>query len=458
MPRYIENRFYAPARNLCLESVYGAAAAAPAMKTIQFASLLSIAALLAAVPPLAAHAGQHPADAPDEPDAGTTFSINGAGASFPFPLIDLWRVEYKKAYDNVRLNYQSIGSGGGIKQHIEKTVAFAASDKPLKASESEQAPGTLHIPEAIGGVVVAYNLPEFRENGLRLTGDVIADMFLGKIERWDDERIRSLNPGVDLPSRAITTVQRSDGSGTTFVFTDYLTTVSADFDEEVGKGKSVPWPTGRGAAGNEGVAGVVKTSDYSVGYIELAYAFTSGINYAYVQNADGTRFVEPTLESLAAASDGLADSGLPAAEDDWSAVTMVNAPGPDSYPMATFTYLLLYEEMNKVTDSREEAKAVVHLINWMLTEGQAFSPELLYVPLSDKVVAVGQAGLQRAVYDGEALWEGASGGEQQASPGGPSIPEWVKRTAGWWADGSITDAEYIASLQYLISQGILRMP
>lgn len=419
------------------------------MTRTKTASLLLVGALLAALPPAAAHAQS--AGAPDEPDAGATFAINGAGASFPFPLIDLWRVEYNSLYDNVNLNYQSIGSGGGIKQHIERTVSFAASDKPLKASEAEQAPGTLHIPETIGGVVVAYNLPEFRENGLRLTGGVIADIFLGRIDRWDDERIRELNPGTDLPDRAITTVYRSDGSGTTFVFTDYLTTVSAGFDEEVGKGKSVQWPAGRGAAGNEGVAGVVKTSDYAIGYIELAYAFKSGINYAHVENGDGTGFVEPTLESLAAASGGLADSGLPAAEGDWSAVTMVNAPGPDSYPMATFTYLLLYEEMSGVADSREEAKAVIHLINWMLTEGQAFAPDLLYVPLSDKVVAIGQAGLQRATYEGESLWDAPE------QPADAAIPDWIKRTARWWADGQVSDAEYINSLQYLIKQGILRI-
>lgn len=419
------------------------------MTRTKTASLLLVGALLAALPPVAAHAQS--AGAPDEPDAGATFAINGAGASFPFPLIDLWRVEYNSLYDNVNLNYQSIGSGGGIKQHIERTVSFAASDKPLKASEAEQAPGTLHIPETIGGVVVAYNLPELRENGLRLTGGVIADIFLGRIDRWDDERIRELNPDVGLPDRAITTVYRSDGSGTTFVFTDYLTTVSAGFDKEVGKGKSVQWPAGRGAAGNEGVAGVVKTSDYAIGYIELAYAFKSGINYAHVENGDGTGFVEPTLESLAAASGGLADSGLPAAEGDWSAVTMVNAPGPDSYPMATFTYLLLYEEMGGVADSKEEAKAVVHLINWMLTEGQAFAPDLLYVPLSDKVVAIGQAGLQRATYEGESLWDAPE------RPADAAIPDWIKQTARWWADGQVSDAEYINSLQYLISQGILRI-
>ena len=450
------------------------------MKTVQTASLLSLAALLVAAaaaaaaatgagPPYAAHAQL----GPDAPDPGTTFAINGAGASFPFPLIDLWRVEYNKIYDNVNLNYQSIGSGGGIKQHIERTVAFAASDKPLKASEAERAPGTLHIPEAIGGVVVAYNLPEFGENGLRLTGEAIADIFLGKITRWNDDRIRSLNTGIDLPDRTITTVQRSDGSGTTFVFTDYLTTISKGFDDEIGKGKSVPWPTGRGAAGNEGVAGVVKTTPYSIGYIELAYAFKSGINYAHVENADGTGFVDPTLESLAAASAGLADSGLPPAEGDWSSVTMVNAPGPDSYPIASFTYLLLYEELDKVTDSREEAKAVIHALDWMITDGQEFSPTLLYVPLPDSVAEMGRAGLQRATYDGETLWD-AGGGDSSGSgsgmadvqppampppppPDGPSVPGWVKKTAGWWAEGSISDAEYIASLQFLISQGILRV-
>lgn len=427
-----------------------------------YASILVLAAAaLAAAPPALEAGAQQPGGGPDEPDAGTTFAINGAGASFPFPLIDLWRVEYGKAYDNVKLNYQSIGSGGGIKQHIERTVAFAASDKPLRASEAEQAPGTMHIPETIGGVVVAYNLPELRENGLRLTGDVIADMFLGRIDRWNDGRIQSLNPGVGLPDRAITTVYRSDGSGTTFVFTDYLTTVSPAFDEEVGKGKSVPWPAGRGAAGNEGVAGTVKTTEYAVGYIELAYAFKSGINYAYVQNADGTGFVEPTLDTLAAASAGLVSGGgLPAAEGDWSAVTMVNAPGPDSYPMATFTYLLLYEEMDRVADSREEAKAIVHLINWMLTDGQEFSPSLLYVPIPDRVAAIGQAGLQRATYGGEALWDAPApeqGGAGDAGDAPPPIPDWIKMTARWWADGQVSDAEYINSLQYLISSGILRL-
>ena len=232
-----------------------------------------------------------------------------------------------------------------------------------------------------------------------------------------------------------------------------MTTISPSFDAEVGKGKSVPWPTGVGAAGNEGVAGVIKTTPYAVGYIELAYAFQSGIDYAYVQNADGTAFIEPTLESLAAASAGLANSGLPAAHEDWSGVTMVNAPGPDSYPIATFTYLLLYEDMEKVADSIEEAKATIHLIHWMITDGQEYSPTLLYVPLADKVVEIGKTGLQRAKYNGEVLWQGS--GVMQSN--GYDIPSWIKDNAKWWADGMISDADYINGLQYLISQGILKV-
>ena len=419
------------------------------MKAKQITALLSIATLLAIVPPLSVQAEL----GPEAPMADKTFALNGAGATFPFPLIDLWRVEYNNLYDNVNLNYQSIGSGGGIKQHIEKTVVFAASDKPMKGSEVEQAPGTMHIPEAIGGVVVAYNIPEFPDDGLQLTGDVVADIFLGKITKWNDPAIAVTNPGTTLPNEDIITAQRSDGSGTTFVFTDYLTNVSTEFDAEIGKGKSVPWPVGVGAAGNEGVAGVIKTTPYAVGYIELAYAFQSGINYAYIQNADGDAFIEPTLDSLAAASAGLANSGLPAAHEDWSSVTMVNAPGPDSYPIATFTYLLLYEDMEKVADSVEEAKATIHLLNWMITEGQEYSPTLLYVPLADKVVEIGQAGLQRAKYNGETLWQ--TSGVMESN--GYDIPSWIKDNAKWWADGMISDADYINGLQYLISQGILKV-
>ena len=354
------------------------------------------AVLIAALP--AAHA----ASAPAEPDPSQTFNILGAGASFPFPLIDKWRVEYKNEYGNVNLNYQSIGSGGGIRQHIETTVNFAASDKPLGA-EAEQAPGTLHIPETIGGVVVAYNLPGV-PSGLELTGAVLADIFMEKVQSWDDPRISELNPGVDLPGEPIVTVHRSDGSGTTFVFTDYLSAVSAEFEESVGKGKSVPWPGGLGGKGNEGVTANVLNTEYSIGYIELAYAFQNEATYASVQNADGTAFIEPTLETLSAASAGAA-AELPPSHCDWSQVSIVNAPGPDSYPITSFTYLLLYEELDRAVSSADLAGATVHLVHWMITDGQRFSPGLLYVPIPEDVAEIGRQGLARVTYEGGQVFD-----------------------------------------------------
>lgn len=411
-------------------------------------SLLMIAALVAIVPPLSASAES----VPPLPDENLQFNLDGAGATFPFPLIDLWRVEYNKEHPNVNLNYQSIGSGGGVKQHIEKTVNFAASDKPMSESERELAPGTLHIPEAIGGVVVVYNLPEIPDKGLKLTGNEIADIFLGKITKWNDPAIAKHNTGVTLPDKEIVVAHRSDGSGTTFVFTDYLTSVSSEWDEKVGKGKSVPWPLGLAAAGNEGVAGIVKSTEYSIGYVELAYAFQTGMSYASVQNADGSAFIEPTLDSISAASSGVADS-LPEADESWVDVSLVNAPGPDSYPIASFTYLLVYDDLKPVTKNKEQAKAVIHMIHWMITDGQEFSPSLLYVPLADKVVELGKRGLSKVTYDGDTIWD-YSGMVKTPSY---QIPEWVKNTAGWWAEGAISDQEYINSLQYLISQGILKV-
>ncbi len=416
-------------------------------------SLLLIATLVAIIPPINAEAAQ----TPDLPTSEREFNINAAGATFPFPLIDLWRVEYNNQYSNVNLNYQSIGSGGGIKQHIEKTVNFAASDKPLSESELENAPGTLHIPEAIGGVVVAYNIPEVPDKGLKLTGSVIADIYLGQITKWNDSRITELNPDLSLPDKEIIVAHRSDGSGTTFVFTDYLTKISSEFDKQVGAGKSVPWgdvsgdPTLVAAAGNEGVAGIIRSTDYSLGYIELAYAFQTGMSYAFIQNGDGTAFIEPTLESISAASSGVADN-LPNASDSWNGVSLVNAPGSESYPIASFTYLLVYDDLKPVTNDIEQAKVVIHLIYWMITEGQDYSPTLLYVPLADKVIEIGKLGLSQVTYDGQTLWEytAAETSEYQ-------IPEWIKNNAKWWAEGQITDDDYIKGLQYLIDKGILKV-
>lgn len=407
-----------------------------------------IATLVAIVPPLNANADSMP----DAPPENVDFTITGAGATFPFPLIDLWRVEYNKVYNNVNLNYQSIGSGGGIKQHIEKTVNFAASDKPMSNSERELAPGTLHIPESIGGVVLVYNIPEVPEKGLKLTANAVSKIFLGEVTKWNDPVIADENPGLNLPDKNIVSAHRSDGSGTTFIFTDYLSTVSPTWYDQVGKGKSVPWPTGLAAAGNEGVAGIVKSTEYSIGYIELAYAFQTGMSYAFVQNADKSGFIEPTLDTISAASSGVADS-LPSADESWSEVSIVNAPGSDSYPLASFTYLLVYDDLKSVTDNKEQAKVVIHMIHWMITDGQDFAPSLLYVPLADKVIEIGKNGLSQVTFDGESLWDY----ESVVKETDLGIPQWIRDNAKWWSEGLITDEDYINGLQYLITQGILKI-
>ena len=373
--------------------------------------LILLTALGAIITPLYADAATNP----DMPDPNVEFTLTGAGATFPFPLIDLWRVEYNNVYDNVNLNYQSIGSGGGIKQHIEKTVNFAASDAPMRQAERELASGTLHIPESIGGVVVVYNIPEVPNNGLKLTADAVAGIFLGEITTWNDPAITAANSGLNLPDKEIVVVHRSDGSGTTFIYTDYLTTVSPTWDEQVGTGKSVPWPVGLASAGNEGVATIVKSTEYSIGYVELAYAFQSGMTYASIQNAEKSAFIEPSLDSISAASSGVADS-LPAAKDSWVGVSLVNAPGSNSYPIASFTYLLVYDDLKPVTKNKEQAKAVIHLINWMITDGQEYSSSLLYVPLADKVTKLGQQGLQQITYDGEILWGENTSPQSEVTP------------------------------------------
>jgi phosphate ABC transporter phosphate-binding protein len=417
-------------------------------------SLLMIATIVAIVAPLSANAES----APDTPDSRYVYNVNGAGATFPFPLIDLWRVEYNNDFDNVNLNYQSIGSGGGVKQHIEKTVNFAASDAPLTVKERGLAPNTLHIPETIGGVTVTYNVPEIPKSGLKLTGKAISGIFMGNITKWNDPLIKDLNPGLNLPNQEIVVAHRSDGSGTTFVFTDYLATVDPDgWGKKVGKGKSVPWPKGLAAAGNEGVAGIIKSTTYSVGYVELAYAFQTGMTFAHVQNGDKSKFVEPSIATITAATAGLAQK-LPTGDADWSAVSAVNAPGSDSYPIASFSYLLVYKDLKDTSKNKEEAKAMLHMIYWMLTDGQAFAPTLLYSPLPENVIELGKKSLSQVTYDGEVLWKyDGPVKTTETTTTEYQIPDWIRNNAKWWADGLITDQDYIKGLQYLISQGILKV-
>jgi phosphate ABC transporter phosphate-binding protein len=346
------------------------------------------------------------AEGPAPPASDKEIAITGAGATFPFPLIDTWRVEYNKLYPNVQLNYQSIGSGGGVKQHTQKTVQFGASDAPLSLRELGGAKGTLHIPEAIGAVTVSYNLPEVPNKGLKLTGEIVGDIYLGRIKKWNDSRIQEINPDVKLPDKSIVVMRRSDGSGTTYVFTDYLSKANSKWEDNIGVGKAVPWPVGVGSAGNEGVATAVKNTKYSIGYVELAYAFQNKMTYAFIQNADKTAFIEPTLETSFAAVSQYPLDKLPAPNKDWSRVSIVNAPGENSYPIVSFTYLLVYEDIAKVMKGdKEKAKATVHMIHWMITDGQKHSKPLLYVPLPQSVQELNKKALSMIHFNGEKLWD-----------------------------------------------------
>ncbi|CAN5703389.1 phosphate ABC transporter substrate-binding protein PstS [soil metagenome] len=328
-------------------------------------------------------------------------TINGAGATFPFPLIDTWRVEYQSVNPDVSLNYASIGSGGGVKQFIEKTVDFGASDAPLTPTEFEQAGNPVHIPITIGSVVLAYNLPEVT-TPLNLTGPVIADIFLGNISTWNDQRIQELNPDVTLPAESIVTAHRSDGSGTTFVFTDYLSKVSQEWFDAIGVGKSVQWPTGLGAPGNEGVAASIQGSPYSIGYIELAYALTTGMPYASVQNQEGN-FMAPSINSTMAAVSAAAPT-LPGGSEPWDNVTITDPPGPDSYPISSFSYALLYEELStNPTIDEQRANALVEFMEWAVTDGQQFAEQLAYVPLPQDVMDLNDQTLRSLTFNGNPI-------------------------------------------------------
>ncbi len=329
-------------------------------------------------------------------------TINGAGATFPFPLIDNWRVEYQDVNPNVEINYQSIGSGGGIKQFSEKTVDFGATDAPLTNTEAMKNPGAVHIPETIGSVVVAYNVPSIPDKGLKLNGEILADIFLGKITKWNDPKIQEINQDKILPSEDIIVVHRSDGSGTTFVWTDYLSSVSDNWENTVGKGKAVMWPVGIGAPGNEGVSNAIRGTPYTLGYIELNYALTTDTPYAYLQNREGN-FIEPSVNSTMAAVQSQATS-LPLGDENWSNVTLVNTAGSDSYPIASFSYILLDKEMSKNSSIDEKkAKAIVDFLSWAITEGQKTAQNLNYVPLPEEVIKLDQETLKSLTFKGNPI-------------------------------------------------------
>ncbi len=328
--------------------------------------------------------------------APATITLNGAGATFPYPLISKWSSEYNKINPNIQINYQSVGSGAGIKQITAKTVDFGASDAPLTEQEYSNVSGILQIPESIGAVVIAYNLPGIQQ-GVNLSGDVIADIFLGKITKWNDPRIVSLNPGIQFPAKDIIVAHRSDGSGTTFVFTDYLSVISPDWKSKVGKGKSVNWPVGLGGKGNEGVSGLLSQNPYAIGYIELAYAKLNSIPYAYIKNKAG-KFIEPTLETTANAAASAVPT-LPAGDASWSSVSIVDAAGDNSYPIGSFTYLLVYKDQADPT----KGKTLAEFLWWVVHDGQKYSSDLLYVPLPKEVVSQDEKTIKLMNYKGQPL-------------------------------------------------------
>jgi phosphate transport system substrate-binding protein len=307
-----------------------------------------------------------------------TVQIDGAGATFPYPIYSKWFSEYNKLHPEVQINYQSIGSGGGIRQLTNQTVFFGATDGPMTAEQMQGAPGrVLHLPTVLGGVVPVYNIPGV-EAELKFTGKALADIFLGKVTKWNDPAIAGANPGVSLPGSDITVTHRSDGSGTTYIWVDYLSKVSPDFKKTVGVATSVNWPVGIGGKGNEGVAGLVKQTPGSIGYVELIYALQNKIAYGSVQNMAG-EFVRASVDAVTAAAAAAAKQMPP----DFR-VSITNAPGSGVYPISSFTWLLFYENPK----DKKKAKIMVDLMKWGLTEGQKYCKDLGYAPLPEGVVAL----------------------------------------------------------------------
>jgi phosphate transport system substrate-binding protein len=299
-------------------------------------------------------------------------TINGAGATFPYPIYSKWFDEYAKVDPSVRFNYQSIGSGGGQKQITAQTVDFGASDGPMSDENLAKAPGKiLHIPTVAGADVVAYNLPG--NPALKFDAETIAGVFLGNIKKWNDPKIAATNPGTSLPNQEIVVVHRSDGSGTTYIWTDYLSKISPEWKQKVGTNTSVNWPTGLGGKGNEGVAGQVKQTPGALGYVELIYAIQNKMPYGEVKNSAG-KFVKPSLESITAA---MATAQIP---DDFR-FSITNAPGEDSYPIAGATWLLVYEQQKDAA----KGKKLVEFLKWALTKGESMVKDLDYAPLPDSL-------------------------------------------------------------------------
>jgi len=307
-------------------------------------------------------------------------TLNGAGATFPYPMYSKWFSEYHKLHSDVQINYQSIGSGGGIRQVTEGTVDFGASDMPMTDDQLREAEGkvktkVLNIPTVLGAVVPAYNVPGV-SGELKFTPEILSGIFLGKISNWNDPAISAANPGVKFPNQDIIVAHRSDGSGTTFVWTDYLSKVSADWKSQVGASTSVKWPKGMGGKGNEGVSGLIRQLPGSIGYVELIYAVQNNISYGSVRNSSGT-FLKASLEGVTAAA-----ASVPKMPADFR-VSITNAPGKDAYPISSFTWLLIPQQSKDAA----KGKILADFLNWMAGDGQKMTNALAYAPLPDNVAA-----------------------------------------------------------------------
>jgi len=323
-----------------------------------------------------------------------TVELLGAGATFPQPLYNKWfDIYYTKTGNKVKVNYQGIGSGGGIQQLMERVVDFGATDAFMSDEELKNAPAEIiHIPAALGAVVVTYNLPDNPK--LKFSGELIADIFMGKITKWNDSRIKELNPDINLPDLDITVAHRSDGSGTTYVFSDYLTKVSITWKNEIGTGKSLNWKVGLGGKGNAGVAGIVQQTIGAVGYVELIYAEQNNMPYGLIKNKKGN-FIEPNLNSVSKAA------SITVPKD--TRVSIVNTDNPEGYPISSFTWLIVYKEQNYGGRDINRAKALVKLLKWINSEAQDYNEQLLYAKIPDDVKKINEENINNITFSGKPI-------------------------------------------------------
>ncbi|MDR2699458.1 MAG: phosphate ABC transporter substrate-binding protein PstS [Nitrososphaerota archaeon] len=330
--------------------------------------------------------------------------LNSAGASFPYPLIDKMITEYNRAKPYIQVNYQPSGSGAGITALTDKTVFFAGSDAPLSNFEREKALNTLHIPETIGSIAITYNIPNI-PSGLKLTGQIVADIFEGKITMWNDVAITNINNDIILPAETIKTVHRSESSGTTFVFTGYLNTVSTSWKNNVGQSKTIAWPAANDVAssGNTGVAQIITSTLYSIGYVELAYVLQADMTVAAIQNPSGN-YILPTLNSTTIAAQSVALEGLPAGNADWSHVNLLNAKDANAYPIVSFSYILVYQELNVIPGMTQEcATAFVQFLLYMVNDGQNLANSSNYAPLPVNVVDLNTETIKLITFNGQTI-------------------------------------------------------